>query len=276
MHNANGQMRRQSGKMVVPLLSVLAALAMGVGGVAMVLQMQEREKRQAAERQLHLTQAENEDLRAKLEDLQAAKASVEADLEHVRQDLAKSQGELAKAVEAQETLARSVEDREREIGRLKGDMEQVRNEAQQAATQLGELQQEREQMKRQLADLEQAKTDLEGKVMELSEHPTVELDRVLVTNEPAPTGGVALPVSGVAAGPNDGQVVVINREYDFIVMNLGKNHGLSVGQEFQVVRGTEVLGRVKVEKIYDELSAAAILPDSKKDVIREGDTVKAL
>jgi hypothetical protein len=33
---------------------------------------------------------------------------------------------------------------------------------------------------------------------------------------------------------------------------------------------------VKVEKVYDELSAAAILPDSKKDIIREGDLVKAL
>jgi hypothetical protein len=37
-----------------------------------------------------------------------------------------------------------------------------------------------------------------------------------------------------------------------------------------------VLGRVKVEKIYDELSAAAILPDSRKDTIREGDAVRAL
>jgi hypothetical protein len=37
-----------------------------------------------------------------------------------------------------------------------------------------------------------------------------------------------------------------------------------------------VLGRVKVEKVYDELSAAAILPESQKNNIREGDAVKAL
>ena len=70
--------------------------------------------------------------------------------------------------------------------------------------------------------------------------------------------------------------MVVNREYDFIVMNMGKNQGLSVGQEFQIVRNNQVLGKVKIEKVYDELSAAAILPDSKKDSIREGDAVRAL
>ena len=85
-----------------------------------------------------------------------------------------------------------------------------------------------------------------------------------------------MPVATTSKASADGQVVVVNREYDFIVMNLGKNHGLSVGQEFQIVRGAEVLGKVKVEKVYDELSAATILPESQKDRIREGDTVKAL
>ena len=42
----------RSGKMVVPLLSVLAALAMGVAAVAIYLQMQERETRMAREREL--------------------------------------------------------------------------------------------------------------------------------------------------------------------------------------------------------------------------------
>jgi hypothetical protein len=58
-------------------------------------------------------------------------------------------------------------------------------------------------------------------------------------------------------------------------MNLGKSHGLTLGQEFQVIRDNQILGRVKVEKIYDELSAAAILPASNKASIREGDFVRA-
>jgi hypothetical protein len=127
--------------------------------------------------------------------------------------------------------------------------------------------------------------DLETKVMELSERPSVELEKVLVTGD-SPTspaassssssGGAVVPVSTTSTSPTEGQIVVVNREYDFIVMNLGKNQGLSVGQEFQIIRGSEVLGKVKVEKIYDELSAAAILPESKKSSIREGDLVRPL
>jgi hypothetical protein len=59
-------------------------------------------------------------------------------------------------------------------------------------------------------------------------------------------------------------------------MDLGRNQGLSIGQEFNILRGGQTLGRVKVEKVYDDLSAAAILPDTQEDQIREGDQVRAL
>ncbi len=286
MHNGNRQtglfaqqerkiLHGRAGKMLVPLLTVLAVISMiGVGAVGYVLQ-QEREKRQATERELHQALAESEDLKGRLDDLQQSKTKIEEELGRIRKEYASAQAELAKAVESREALSKSVEDREREIGRLTRDLEQVRTESKQASGQLTELQGERETMKKQLADLEHAKSDLEAKVLELSSRPTVELDKVLVTNDKGQPGS-PVPVSATTGSGREGQVVVINREYDFIVMNLGKNHGLSVGQEFQVVRGAEVLGKVKVEKVYDELSAAAILPDSHKDAIKEGDAVKAL
>ncbi len=275
--------RKQAGKTLVPLLGVLTVLAAGVAAFAIVVQMQERDKRLAKEKELILALAENDDLKARLEDIQQSKSDIEEELARIRKELAQAQQELAKAVEAQETLARSVEDREREVGRLAKDLEHTNSQQKQAADQLAELQAERDALKQQLADLERAKSDLEAKVMELSEHPTVELDKVVVGGEepgglPATSaGGVAWPVSASAGSSSaTGQVVVVNREYDFIVMNMGKNQGLAVGQEFQIVRGSEVLGKVKVEKVYDELSAAAILPESKKDSIREGDAVTAL
>ena len=264
--------------MLVPLLGVLAFLAMGVAAFAIVLQLQERDKRQAKERELQIALAENDELKTKLEETQQAKSQVEEELTRAHSELSDSKGQLAKAIEAQEALTRNVEDREHEIERLTKDLDQAKSESKQVASQLTGLQAERQSLSAQLADLEKAKTDLEAKVMELSQHPTVELDKVLVTNGSAPEAAApqAAVVPASAASRPEGQVVVVNREYDFIVMNLGKHHGLSIGQEFQVVRGSEVLGKVKVEKVYDGLSAAAILPDSKKDAIREGDLVKAL
>lgn len=276
MLNANDR----NGKVLVPMLGVLAALAMAVAAAAIWLQMQEREKRQTKERELVLVLAERDDLKAQLEETHQAKSRVEDELSRVRKELETSLEQLAKATAAQEALSRSVEDRQKEIDRLAKDMEQIRNERKELAAQLADLKSERDTIQQQLTDAEQAKTELESKVMELSNQPTVELDKVLVTGAgatPAPLdGATAMPVAAVGSLPSAGQVVVVNREYDFIVMNLGKNHGLSIGQEFQVVRGSEVLGRVKVEKVYDELAAAAILPESQKENIREGDTVRAL
>ena len=263
--------RSESGKTLVPLLSVLVALAMGVAGVAIYLQIQERDRRQARERELQLAMAENDDLKVRVQDLQQTKSRIEGDLARAKQDLAQSQDELAKSHQAQEELGRSVEAREQEISRLTKDLEQIRTESQQATS---KLQHERDAAQQQVADLEHAKSELEAKVLELAGQPFVQLEKVRVSSDASPASAVVQ--ANAVLPPSQGQVVVVNREYDFIVVNLGKNQGLSVGQEFQVVRGDEVLGRVKVEKVYDELSAAAILPDSKKESIREGDLIKAL
>ena len=278
--------RGKAGKMLVPLLGVLAVLAMGVAAVAIVLQIQEREKRQAKERELQLAINEVEDLKSRLNEAQQSKSRTEEQLASVRNELSQTKEEFEKTLKAQEALTKAIEDREGEIARLTKDLDQSRNESQQTSNQLSALQAERDAVKQKLADLEKAKQDLEAKVMELSERPTVELDKVVVGSDQSALGagtvaavdaaGLVMPASAGSPASSDGQVVVINREYDFIVMNLGKNHGLSVGQEFQIVRGDEVLGRAKVEKVYDELSAAALLPESKKNNIREGDTVRAL
>lgn len=266
----------QAGKMIVSLLGLLTALSMAVAGAAIWLQLQEREKRQAKERELLLTLAERDELKGQLDQVQQAKSRTEEELARVRKELAGTQDLLSEATAAQETLSRAVEDRQKEIDRLSKDLTQSRSERETLASQLKDLTSERDEMQGKLADLEKAKGELESKVTELSQQPTVELEKVVVGSSQGGGGTAASPASVGATAVTDGQVVVVNREYDFIVMNLGKKQGLSVGQEFQVVRGTEVLGKVKVEKIYDELSAAAILPESRKDSIREGDTVKAL
>ncbi|MBI4598351.1 MAG: hypothetical protein HY737_08140 [Candidatus Omnitrophica bacterium] len=288
--------RAQQGKMLVPLLSVVAILAIGVAAVAIVLKFDEQNKRLAKERELAAAQSQVADLRRQINDVQQAKAKVDQELSQTRQDLAASDDQLKQAVAKQTELAKSLENRDKEIGRITKDLEQSRNEAKTVSAKLNQLQTERDGLRQRIAELEKAKTDLQASSGEGGE-PTVELGKVKVNGEApvamsiasasAPVGRTIATPSGVgasasskpsagASSASDGQVVVVNREYDFIVMNLGKNQGLIVGQEFQVMRNREVLGRVKVEKVYDELSAAAILPNSKKDSIREGDSVRAL
>ena len=268
----------KSGKLLVPLLGVMTVLAIGMAAASTFLLFQERDKRQAKEHELQLAVAKGDQLTGKLTQAQQAKAHADEEVARISRELDQSKEELVKAAQVRETLANSIEDREKEIARLTKSLEQVQSDAKQVASQLTELQSQRDAAKKQLADLQKAKGELESKVMELSGQPFVELETVRVANdqEAGTEQSAAMPASASSVDFAQGQVVVINREYDFVVMNMGKNRGLSVGQEFQVVRGSEVLGKVKVEKVYDELSAAAILPESQKNNIREGDSVKAL
>ena len=271
-------LRNCRGKMLLPLVGVLAVLAMGVAAFGIIMLQQEKDKRIAKERELKLAVAENEELKAKAGELEQAKNQLEDQLSKANKDVSQAKQDLAKAVESRDALTKSVEDREQEIKRLAKDLEQAQTQQKQASSQLTDLQSERDTIKKQLADLESAKNSLEAKLAEATGRPTVELDRVVVGSTGSSTDAPAAAASSAPASASgtNGQVVVVNREYDFIVMNMGKNHGLAIGQQFKIVRGSEVLGTVKVEKVYDELSAAAILPDSKKESIKEGDTVVAL
>ena len=274
------------------ILGALNLLAIVVAGGAINFQLRERALRLVRERELARVRSEKQELEQQLSEVRKAKQQVEADLSHSREQLTQLNQQLAKESQAKEALAKSMDDRQHEIDRLMKDLEQARAEKTGLTDQVAKLQKEQQSFNEQLTQLQQAKTELETKLAQFSEHPTVELEKVVVTKPsaagqtaripstpatPDASAPVALSVAAPASpGLLQGQVVVVNRQYDFIVMDIGRNKGLEMGQEFQVSRGDQVLGRVKVEKIYDELSAASILPNSKKDAIKEGDLVKAI
>ena len=264
-------------KALLPVLGGLAGLGIVVAVVAIVLQIRERDRRMATERELVMALAENEDLTAQRDALQQAKAELEEELSLAQGELLKVTGELEEAKAAQQALTKALEDRQNEIDRLTKDLEQSRTTREQLAQDLGELRSQRVGLQQRVDDLETAKAELERKVLELADQSTVELEKVVVGDDEGSMtetfrSDYLTPVSLTTGG----QIVVVNREYDFVVMNLGKNHGLLMGQEFQVLRGTEVIGGVKVEKVYDELSAASVLPGTDPDLLQEGDGVRAL
>lgn len=76
----------------------------------------------------------------------------------------------------------------------------------------------------------------------------------------------------VPSGPT-GSVLVVNKDYDFLVISLGSKEGVATGDTFSVFHGNKYLGDVKVEKIHDSMSAAGFLSPDIKDKVSEGDKV---
>ena len=70
-----------------------------------------------------------------------------------------------------------------------------------------------------------------------------------------------------------GSITEVNKDYDFVIINLGSDDGLSAGDTLFVSRKKALLGKVVVEKMAQKYSVAKILYKSLGDVVKNGDTV---
>ncbi len=71
-----------------------------------------------------------------------------------------------------------------------------------------------------------------------------------------------------------GKVVAVNRKYNFIVINIGKNHGIEEGTVLIVHRGKKFIGKARIDRVYETMSAANLLEDWMQDRVETGDGVK--
>jgi len=91
---------------------------------------------------------------------------------------------------------------------------------------------------------------------------------------PAGTPSAETPVAETApqAMPAP-QVMTLNRDFNFVVLNLGTRDGMKMGDRFQVLQNGKTIATVEVEKLYENFSAATILEEKKKSAIKEGDLI---
>ncbi len=70
-----------------------------------------------------------------------------------------------------------------------------------------------------------------------------------------------------------GKILLVNRQQQFVVINLGKNNRIRHGMIFDVYRNDQRIGSLRVVEVRSNLSAADIIRTSE-DIIRKNDIVK--
>jgi myosin heavy subunit len=78
------------------------------------------------------------------------------------------------------------------------------------------------------------------------------------------------PVSSFEA-----KVLVVNKDYNFVVINMGSKDGVRVGDIFSVYHNAKYVGDVKVDKVHDSMAAAGFSSADMRDKVSEGDKVEA-
>ena len=70
-----------------------------------------------------------------------------------------------------------------------------------------------------------------------------------------------------------GEVLTINREFDFVVVSIGKNDGIKEGMVLVVSRDDTVLAKAEVETVRQNISAATLIDKDSISRLRAGDKV---
>lgn len=81
-----------------------------------------------------------------------------------------------------------------------------------------------------------------------------------------PKGAVVLPSLS-------GKVTAVDPKWDFVIVDMGANHGLLKNGELSISREGKLVARVKVSKVETDYAIANVMPGFKKSEIREGDAV---
>lgn len=258
------------------ILLVIAAAAAFLGFIAL-----QKEK----EINVTLTE-ENKELEVKKRSAEKQAADLKKQVEGLNQEIGQQKAKLQdyenKISEINNELGSEREAKESalaEVSIIRESSESIKRDKSSLETQLKAAQEELNNIHSQLAAIEGLKKELEQKLdqkpkdaevkvsaksalkAEEAKPEEVQLEKIVVAPKPQEEAPVVS-----SAVPLEGKVLVVNREYDFIVINLGQKDGVNLGDLFDVLRKDKSLGQAKVEEVRDTMSVAT---PGTKDMIKQ-------
>lgn len=237
----------------------------------------EMEKRVALEKKLVELNKEKERLAKDLDEAIVIKNDLEIKLGSLQAKAALLEGQLAEEKRGREVVWSQLENEKRESKKLVDDITKLKEEKEEIALNLASIKSECEMLKERLSNVQQAKEVLENKLKEVLSKKEVELEKIVVRPETASARGISAgetnSVPASDANAVKGEVLIVNKKFDFVVVNLGENAGMKPGTDLGLYRNGQFLAMLQVEKVHASMSAAKIPPEAKNIDIREGDEV---
>ncbi len=100
--------------------------------------------------------------------------------------------------------------------------------------------------------------------------------RVLMTQHIKASGELASfinPKGAVVLPSLSGKVAAVDPKWDFVIIDMGANHGLLKNGELSISREGRLVARVKVSRVETDYAIANVMAGFKKSDILEGDAV---
>ncbi|MFH1094138.1 MAG: hypothetical protein V1739_08350 [Candidatus Omnitrophota bacterium] len=287
------KLQKKGSPIITVVLAVFMIAFMSAAAVLYFVKEDEVKKKLVVEKKLEQVEADYKDLDKELKDTMLVKGQLQMDLERGQENYRKLEVDYKNGLAENETLSTKLESKMKVIATLKSELEKETNTSTNVSTKLERVSRDYDDIKAQLSQIRMAKEALENRIIQMSRknrRDSVELEKIIVDSDrpaqAAPEGGTVTGVVTEAQKPAfiplgpparlEGQILVVNKEFAFVVINIGEKDGIKNAEVLDVYRGQELLGKVQVERIYDTMSSAIILPKVTKKEIKEGDSVKLM
>ncbi|MGD0336761.1 MAG: hypothetical protein ABSB18_06650 [Candidatus Omnitrophota bacterium] len=277
----------QKASALIVLLIGLIIVALGLGGVGLYFFQKEHAKNlelsaklDEISTKLRLTDSMLEDSKKKIADLQSKLSDATRNIDGLSSELQQEKSMRQEALAKIELLDTQLQEQKTLREGLEKNLASTQEDARKSQAQLQLLQTQKSVLEKKVADLETKTQNIElGNIVVSSEQPAKlpaakEKKAKPVKAKPAKPAKTEKAAVIPATGGMEGKVLVVNMEYDFVVISKGAQDGLQIGDEFAVfAAGNKYLGDIKVEKLHDNMAAAGFLTTDLKNKISEGDKV---
>lgn len=229
-------------------------------------QLQEKLKLQTtaanqAKTLMNTAQKERDEAKKSLEDTQATLKQKEADLTDAKAAADKAKGDLTKAMVDVEEKTKTLSDIQTQLDALKKEIGDIKPS--ELAAKIKELTDSKNRADTELAEAKAVAEAMKARADELS----ATMDGKDRTIQEYKSNYVRQGLSG--------KVVAYNPGWNFVVLNIGDKAGLKAGVQMVVLRGGNMVGKVKVTSVESSTAIADVLPGTiaRGDSVQPGDTV---
>ncbi len=203
---------------------------------------------------------------------------LEGELSDTRGELATTQTNLTKANERIDGLSTQLANETKRANELSDDLDSERAGTKRLKRKLDdkiarveELEADLRKKKSKIISLGNEKEEIAAKLSKLGEQ-RYNLEEQITDSEIIDLGKIS-----VTAMQNiKGNVMAVNKEFGFVIINLGAKDKIARGTVLFVYRGNKLVTKVEVDRIYEDMCSANILANWKKLKLKVGDQVKAL
>ncbi|MGD9015544.1 MAG: hypothetical protein PVI33_05940 [Candidatus Omnitrophota bacterium] len=248
------------------------------------------------EREYNLTKQrltqENKALASRLESILAENRSLEGKLGVVQDDLERISSEKEQFQQKYELVSKEREAllaQSKSYAQFEKNLESLEKENQVLKEQIASLEKEKRTLENNLQQTKQDKASFEQKIAQakqiLKQKPSSAAvyakEQELSVTQEAGVWSVDLPpivvspqiTSGVESSSSlSGEILNVNTEYAFVVINLGQQMGVQEGMVFDVFRSNKFLGKIEVIQLRERIAACDII---QADVLfKTGDSVR--